>query len=287
MPTRRPRKPARRRPKTAARRPAAPPLHRLVRLYLGRKSTLLGATTICTALRPRKPRGLGPQVERAFERVMASRVHATAYLGRTPVPKIDLGVRRNALVAVIGRIRRILHVLSRGSSSDQAKQAREARDALLGREGPSLLRRDPAVLWATFDHVWGLHEEEPATISRLEALVTPGLLVELRQAHAALGAAIAARRAPKAPEVDVRAFTAQINGHIDHYALCVLATVTPGDAAALEDALHLLEPILASRTERSRDLRRKRARAAAAADASEPAPPAAPKPKPRARRNRS
>lgn len=270
--------PARRR-KPAARRADPRPLHKEVRLHLGRKSTLLGALSIGDALALRKPRDLGPQVDRAFERMLACCARARAYIMRTVLPQVDLGARRNALVAAIGRIRRMLDVLGHSPSSEQAKRARAASNALLGREGAALLRRAPAQLWGTFGAILEHHREHPALLKRLEALVTPELVAEVFQAHAALGAAIAARRAPKPPEVDVRAFIAELNGLIDHYALCVFATAAPGDAAAMRTALHLLEPIRAERADRSRDLRRKRARKVDAPETPAPAPPTPPRPK--------
>lgn len=236
-----------------------------VRRYLGRRTTLDRAQTIATSLLDRVRDTHPPPVleaRDALAAVLASTVAEEKRRPRGPAP--GLARRRNAVLRALHEIARLLARFAAGRSPALAAQAKTllkkaALVDLVALSGASTVGVHRAV-----ERALGVLQSPPVRAS-LAALVPSALVEDLAAEQAALGQALDVARGRRVVTRADRILTAELNEHIDHFALCALSMAKPGDLVSQHAARTLLSPIEEEQQRFRRARQRKAIRKAKAA----------------------
>ncbi len=226
--------------------------------YLGRPTSLMGAVTLSSDLLKKKPVGMGPAVEVAFEDLKkANAVGKAGQNHQEEESKAPIAEPRNGAIGAYLTLTGGLDVLVKSGDEPLASQAREVAATVFGEKRPVVTALGPRELNTVLERVSNRLTGAGGQRKQLEALVHPGLVKLLLDRYAALDAAVEAMVLADSAQLDAKRVTAIVNDAINHYAICVLATARPGDTERSEKAEALLRPILTHRADLRRRLTRR------------------------------
>ncbi len=223
-----------------------------VTAYRARNLTLRGAASLARALLARWPGLVMGEAKAAFGTLGDGYRAATDVLARVDEESAGTQEPRNTVLAAYTSVASMLDTLAASPAKVKAAKATQVRRRTFGGTR-SIARLTPWEAWTAVDTVRKRLDEVPGLRKQLEALVSAELVTALLDANALLGVRMGVTEDGMLPEpVDGRHVITYLVRCIDHYAVCVAATATPGDVMAVQRAERALKPILTVRAALSR-----------------------------------
>lgn len=223
-----------------------------VTAYRARNLTIRGAASLARALIARWPGLVTGEAKAAFGALEDGYRAVDEVLARVDEESAGTQEPRTTVLTAYASVTGMLDTLGASPAKVKAAKAIEVRKWTFGDTGP-IGRMKPWEAWKAVDTVRKRLEDAPDLRKQLEALVTAELVAALLDANVVLGVRMGVTEDGTLPEpIDGRQVIAYLVRCIDHYAVCVAATATPGDAKAVQRAKAALKPILTVREDLSR-----------------------------------
>jgi hypothetical protein len=212
--------------------------------YLGRKVSFASALRLARQLIDGRLRAMPPGVRRALAMLEDATVRSFAAI-ELMESQAQASVARGRAAALTSttRVTSMLRMWAKAPGSSIAVRHSSLLSEIFGPSRAAYQRLSPHDLFVRLDIVRQKLKRQPRLRRRLEAAVhvanVDALLDGVRRLEIALGT----DERPASPP-DVRGLLIHLNRCIDHYAVCVAATATPGDESAVRKATAALRPIL-------------------------------------------
>lgn len=213
--------------------------------YQTRARSLLSTAGLLKALLARTPEDLDEQATRALAQLEEAKAMTYAALrAQRAVLRQPMLRARADLVSATTALVGTLVLQAASPSSALAARAGLLLVEVFGPQRPNLNQLVAHDVWTWVDEVMEVLAKSPALRKRLEALAQPEAVAAMVEAHGVLGGLLGTVGvAMDAESVDARGVLALVHRRIGHYATCLLALATPGDAGAVARIEVALRPL--------------------------------------------